>query len=163
MSQATEQRQLRFVDADELRGWTNTLEGVAIMSVNDDVIGGLDGLLVDEDDRPLYLAIVAREPAERRYLLPIGTTWFDETAGVVRTDTTRETLAQLPLFTASDYQQMSPEDSWAYEQRVLRACCPETLARPGSRLEHYNRKHFQHSGWLKRPATGNADTSRPKR
>ncbi len=162
MAQATE-RQLRFIDAESLRGWTTTLEDVPVMSLKDEVLAGLDGLLVGEDDRPLYLAVATRGEPRRRYLLPIGTTWFDETTGVVRTDADSQTLATYPEFDPRRYQQMSSEESWTYEKKVLAACCPETLAQGGSRLEHYNRRSFRDPGWLKRPNTTNKDTSRPTR
>lgn len=167
MAQATEaaraNEQLRFVDADELGGWNTSLEGVVIMSTNDEVVGGLDGLLVDGGDRPMFLAMATRTEPPRRYLLPIGTTWFDETTGVIRTDATNKTLNNYPEFDPAQYQHMSSEESFEYERRVLRACCPETAAPPGSRMDHYNRKEFQDPGWLKRPNTSNKDTSRPRR
>ncbi len=50
VAQATDREQLRFVDAEELRGWITTLEGVPIMGVKDEVLGGLDGLLVRDQE-----------------------------------------------------------------------------------------------------------------
>ncbi len=151
MAQATEQQQLRFVDADELRGLSASLEGVAIVTVKDEAVGSLDGLLVDEHDRPYYLTILSSATPAGRYLLPIGLTWFDDTSGVVRTDVTPGNLSDQPAFDPNDYRRMSPEESWQYERRVLTACCPETLAEPGSRQDHYNRNAFKVPAWLSRP------------
>lgn len=154
MAEATAQRNLRFLDADELRGWAASLEDVAIMSVKDEMLGGLDGLLVGEDGRPYYLVLVTREESSRRYMLPIGTAWFDETTGVIRTDADSRTLGECPTFDPAHYSELSPDESWEFERRVLRACCPETLAEPGGRLDYYNRlPQFRPPDWLKQIRT----------
>ncbi len=151
MAQAVGQQQLRFVDADELRGWATSLEGVGVMSVMDQTLGGLDGLLVDETDRPYYIIVRSKEDPERRFLLPIGITWFDETTAVIRTDANAASAARCPSFDQQLYREMSPDESWEYERRVLGACCPETLAQPGHKLDYYNRlPHFRPPAWLKR-------------
>ncbi len=151
MPQATARQHLRFVDAEQLRGWATSLEGVGIMSVKDEMLGGLDGLLVGDDDRPHYLVIETKDEPKRRYLLPVGIAWFDETTSVIRTDTDVNGLAECPAFDVQSYQEMSPDEAWEYERRVLRACCPETLAEPGGRLDYYKRlPHFQPGEWLKR-------------
>ncbi len=151
MAQAIGQQQMRFVDAAELRGWATSLEDVGVMSVTDQMLGGLDGLLVDETDRPYYLVVRSKEDAERRFLLPIGITWFDDTTGVIRTDANAASAAQCPPFDEQLYRKMSPDEGWQYERRVLRACCPETLAQPGERLDYYKAlPHFRPPAWLKR-------------
>ncbi len=163
------QAQLRFVDAEQLRGLNTSLEGVGIMSVKDEMLGGLDGLLIGEDERPHYLVIATRDSA-RRYLLPVGIAWFDDTAGVIRTDADPKSLSGCPSFDMRNYEEMTPDQAWAYERDVLRACCPETLSAPGGRLDYYNRlPQFQAGDWL-RPrsiATGAASSdpmnARPKR
>ncbi len=154
MVQSAERQQLRFVDAHALRGWVTSLAGVNVVSVSDETIGGLEGLLVDESDRPYYLVVGSPGKSGQGQLLPIGVTWYDQTSGVIRTDVTAESLSACPAFDANDYGRMSPEDSWQYEQRVLRACCPETLAEPGSRQDHYSRNTFRVPAWLGAPAPG---------
>ncbi len=151
MAQATEQQHLRFLDADELRGWATSLEGVGVMSITDQMLGGLDGLLVDHTDRPYYLVVASRDDPARRFLLPIGITWFDQTTGVIRTDANQVSAGQCPAFDARRYREMSPDESWQYERRVLSACCPETLAHPGHRADYYNSlPQFRPPAWLKR-------------
>src|SRR5512146_1023733 len=127
MPQAAERQHLRFVDADELRGRTASLEGVALVSVNDEEIATLDGLLIDDSDRALYLVVLSRDQTPRRYLIPMGLTWFDETTGVIRTDVNRATLGDSPAFDAAAYREMSEDESREFERRVRRACCAETL------------------------------------
>jgi hypothetical protein len=151
MAQTAARERLRFVDAEQLRGWVTSLEGVGIMSVKDEMLGGLDGLLVGDDDRPRYLVIVTKDEPKRRYLLPVGIAWFDETTGVIRTDADARSLAGCPAFDAKSYEQMSADQAWQYERRVLGACCPETLAQPGGRLDYYKRlPQFQPGEWLKK-------------
>ncbi len=158
-AQATAQRHLRFVDTEELKGWATSLEGIAVMSVADETLGSLDGLLGGDDDRPYYLVMKASAERAGRYLLPIGSTWYDETTGVIRTDATADTLATCPTFDPSDYEELSPDESWEYERRVLAACCPETLQEPGGRLDYYNRlPQFAPPAWLRRP--GRAEDAR---
>jgi hypothetical protein len=151
MAETTARAHLRFVDAKRLGGWATSLEGVGIMSVKDEMLGGLDGLLVGEDERPHYLVIASTGEPKQRYLLPVGVAWFDETTGVIRTDVDARNLTGCPAFDVKSYDEMSAEQAWEYERRVLRACCPETLAAPGGRLDYYNRlPQFRPGDWLKR-------------
>src|SRR5262245_35012025 len=90
---------LVFAPAAELERWQcRPLGTIEMLDLKDRHVGHLDGLLIDRhEDRPTFL-VIARDGAKRgehkRFLVPVGDAWFDETERAVRIDVSpRERVA----------------------------------------------------------------------
>lgn len=145
---------LVYAPAAELdRSQCRPLGTIDMLDLKDRRIGHLDGLIVDRhENRPTYL-VIQREGAKsgehKRFLVPVGDAWFDETERAVRIDVSpRERVA----FDPDEFARLTPEQADEYERRVLAACCPEIGFHHDGRPNYARLQQFICPAWL-RPTT----------
>lgn len=118
------------------------------MDLKDRRIGHLDGIVLDRrENRPAYLAIAASN--RKRFLVPVGDVWFDDTERAVRIDAPARERSP---FDPDEFARMTAEQADEYERRVLAECCPEVGFHRDGRPDYARLQRFTCPDWLRPPA-----------
>jgi hypothetical protein len=146
-------RRLAFVRAADLELWRcRPIGTIPVMDLRDRRVGQVDGLILDVvEDRPLFL-VVCRNDAPRRFLVPIGDAWFDESERAIRIDI-RPGSRDAPPFDPDAFERMSADEAAAFELSVLGQCCPEVGVHRDGRPDYGKLSAFQCPSWLRAPAS----------
>jgi hypothetical protein len=154
MVDAPRDRRLAFVKTVDFGLWRcRPIGTIDVLDLRDRRIGHVDGIVIDVPaDRPLFLAIAGQgRSGPRRFVVPVGDAWFDQTERALRVDVNRR--REPPPFNPDEFARMSPVEAEQYERRVLGHCCPEVgLDRDGA-PDYERLSRFQCPTWLRTSPT----------
>jgi hypothetical protein len=143
-------RRLVFVKTADLELWRcRPVGAVQVLDLKDRRIGRIDGLILDaHHDRPLFIVVGRDDLRPKRFLVPVGDAWFDETARAVRVDV-RPGGHDAPAFDAGAFDRMSDVEAADFERRVLAQCCPEVGVHRDGTVDYGRLEAFRCPSWLR--------------
>lgn len=146
-------RRLAFVKTADLELWRcRPIGTIPVMDLRDNRIGPVDGLILNvPEDRPLFLVVRRDGGTPRRFLVPIGDAWFDETERAIRVDLTPQNR-EAPPFDPDAFEQMSEDRAAEFERTVLARCCPEVGFHRDGRPDYGGLSAFECPSWVRPPA-----------
>ena len=138
---------LRYAQPPDLGPSCRPLPRVDVLNTRDDRVGTFDGvLLAARSDSPLYMVLQRSGPDGERRLIPIASSWFDQTTEVIRVDDA-DVEGSSP-FDLREFERMTPQEVTAFERGVLASCCPEVLRDAGP-PNYDTAAQFKCPDWLK--------------
>lgn len=149
---------LRFVDVADLPTSEFPYGGLKVRNQPGDDLGSLDGFIVETaSGRPVYYVVDSGGWfIGRRYLVPVGKGRLDTATRVLLVDLDRERLQRYPEFNTNAFMTMSPEQTRAYERRVMAVIIPEA-GREARYWESYERlPDYSTPAWLSTTSWGPA-------
>ena len=156
---------LRFVDVADLPTSEFPYGGLKVRNQPGDDLGSLDGFIVETaSGRPVYYVVDSGGWfIGRRYLVPVGKGRLDTATRVLLVDLDRERLQRYPEFNTNAFMTMSPEQTRAYERRVMAAIIPEA-GHESRYWESYERlPDYSTPAWLSTTSWGPARSGDPGR
>jgi hypothetical protein len=140
----------RFVAAADLDEAGRRLDGLEVRGPDDEDLGDIEGFIVDEaDGRLRYLVIDSGGWfTGGTYLIPPAYTRVDPDTAVLRADLTRDTIERFPEFDREQFPQVSGDDLWRFEQRIITAFGGDAAAvAPDATWDRSGWAHYEQPDW----------------
>jgi hypothetical protein len=127
MTESRYASRFRYLGAADVDDAVVTFDGLAVLGADGQVIGDLDGFVVDAAARRVNHLVVDSGGwfDSPRLLLPIGHASVSPDRKSLRTDVTRRALRYLPEFDADRFCEFTDEELHAFERNTVLACCPD--------------------------------------
>lgn len=147
---------LRFVNVDDLPASEFPYGGLKVRNAAGDDLGSLDGFIVQSaNGRPVYYVVDSGGWfIGRRYLVPVGKGRLDTATRVILIDLDRERLQRYPEFNTNAFMTMSPEQTRAYERRVMAAINPDAGREPRYWESYQRLPDYSPPAWLSTASWG---------
>jgi hypothetical protein len=140
----------RFVAASDLDEDGRRFDGLSVRGPDDEDLGDIEGFIVDEPDGRLRYLVIDSGGwfTGGTYLIPPAYTRVDPDTAVLRADLTRETIERFPEFDRERYPQVSGDDLWRFEQRIITAFGGDaaTVA-PDANWDRGSWAHYEQPDW----------------
>jgi ferritin-like metal-binding protein YciE len=148
-SQTLETRsRLRFVDVKDIEGSRLDWSNFTVRNRSGEELGTVDGAIVDQRARPVYLVVDSGGWfIGRRYLVPIGKVQRDASGKQLTVDLDKDTFKRYPEFHSGAFQAMSDEEARRYEWRVLEAIDPASARKSPAAWKHEDYELYRTPDW----------------
>jgi hypothetical protein len=152
----------RFVAAGDLAENGRRFDGIEVRGPDDEDLGDVEGFIVDEPDGRLRYVVIDSGGwfTGGTYLIPPAYTRIDQDRAVLRADLTRDTIERFPEFDRERYPQISGDDLWRFEQRIITAFGGDSaVVAPTADWDRASWPHYEQPDWW-RPSYVQAGSTR---
>lgn len=140
---------LRYIDASRINDRTLELDDLDVCNEQDEVLGAVDGLVVDsQSGRPIYVVVDAGGWfTAKLFLLPIGEIALDPSKRTLRASIARSQVERFPGFNSSEFETLTDEDIQRVNAAIGEVYEPGASQRDDSYAAAWERNPYRTPDW----------------